>query len=123
MKHKITIETGDTGVKLLLSLVTAAKHFLGDTEEVTVDVGVAGTKRVGEPTVQYRAIGTEEALDAIGKTTVKGIIFAHLLNDGPCTVRQIRDAKSYSDKAVQSAIHHLKHMSLVDAEPVGTRIA
>lgn len=71
------------------------------------------------PTVQYRAIGGTDALDALGHTTVNGIIFAHLLEHGPCTVKAIRTVKPYSDKAVQSVIHRLKHMDLVQAEPIG----
>lgn len=69
--------------------------------------------------VQYRAVAGMDALEALGATTVNGILFRHIVEHGPCTVKGIRAERPYSDKAVQSVLWRLKHMGLVVAEEVG----
>jgi hypothetical protein len=116
---KVVISCSEKFKDLLIQVIATLEGGIGERADVQFigdPIGFRG------PTVQYRAVAGKDALDALGATTVNGIIFTHLLESGPCTVKQIRETRPYSDKAVQSIIHRLKHMGLVVAEPIGTTL-
>ena len=108
----------------LEGLERSLEKLTGESHECSYSVGLTEEElfkpkpRGMQTHVQYRAVAGAGALEAIGAHTVTGILFSHLLANGPCTVKDIRAAKPYSDKAVQSVVHRLKHMGLVVAEPL-----
>jgi hypothetical protein len=79
-------------------------------------------KRGRGPTVQYRSMVDPKSFDniieAIGATTVDGIVFSHIFSSGPCTEKGIRVARNLKQKAVESALHRLKGMTVIRAEPL-----
>ncbi len=88
---------------------------------VTIDPVFIPTipKRRGRgPTVQYSAISGAEALEAIGATTVQGIIYSYLLANGPCTAKHLREHTTYSMKSIESTVDKLKDKGVVVATPI-----
>src|SRR3990167_5999073 len=83
-------------------------------EEIAVRVSKPGDKDPAR--IRYRAVGASDAITDLGHSTVVGIIFSHLIEHGPCTAREIRAEKPFTDKSVQSAIDKLKRMHLVQGE-------
>lgn len=120
---KIILEVGGERAFAALSqlvpvLCRLVVELSGEDVNVSISKGRLASAEVRVPRVQYRAIGTSEALQALGQTTVVGLIYSHILEHGPCTVADIRRDKFYGAKSVESSIHKLKHMGLVAAEPV-----
>lgn len=73
----------------------------------------------GKPKVQYRAIADASVLAGLG-TGWDGVVFKYLLEHGPCTEREIRDARKMKRKASESALDRLKAAHVIRAEKYGT---
>lgn len=90
--------------------------------DVPVIEPVKRGRKPGVATVQYRALVGNDTLKDIGEHTMTGIVLKHLINHGPCTEKQIREALSLRRKTTESELHRLKRMTVVIPEPVGTKL-
>ena len=120
---RVLIEVADAVGQWVIAQAHMVQTITGQT--VTIKILEAGEEvkfsrsRVDahEPRLKYKATGQLDALEALGQTTIMGIVYAHLLDHGPCTIREIRRAKpSLSDKSIQSIIFKLRHSDLVVGE-------
>lgn len=78
-----------------------------------------------QPKVQYRVLAGDdvtfkECLEAVGETTIRGIIYKHLYENGPCSEREVREALTHNRKGVESALDKLKTASLIRPEAYGS---
>jgi hypothetical protein len=75
------------------------------------------------PTVRYAVIAADDAarndiLAALGRDTIGGVLYSHLINHGPCTEKEIRESTKWGRKTVESELHRLKHRGVVVAVPI-----
>ena len=129
MLHRYIIETDNDECSkwvipflVMISTVTGSSKSLRITEVEQGDqIRLVTPRGNGHDlsTVRYHAIGQHDAIALLGETTVIGMVFAHILEHGPCTVREIRQAKpGLSDKSLQSVVWKLRHSGLVEARAI-----
>jgi predicted HTH transcriptional regulator len=75
-----------------------------------------GGRKAGVAVVKYEATAGLDVMDAL--STTDGIVFKFLVEHGPATEKQIREARNLKQKTVESAVHRLKHMTVVRAVPI-----
>lgn len=68
--------------------------------------------------VKYVALGDATAIPDLGEKTIIGLIYAHLLANGPTTDREIRDTKYFNAHTIQASLQKLKQMGLVGVEEI-----
>lgn len=123
-KHSLMIDTDERGKRYIMAVIAAYNITFDEADGTAFSVStlspiakqdMAARKGNSRSTVKYRAVGGADALDALGKTTVHGLIFSDILAqpERETTVKGIRDRMAYTDKSVQSTIHRLKKMGLI----------
>jgi hypothetical protein len=116
---KIIIEVAEDAVGWFHGLVAIMQHNLGAD---VVSMRVVGNIDKGDrtaPRKQYRAVAGEDALEAIGSTTLMGLIYSDILEHNPTTVRDIRGRfPATSNKGVQSVVWKLRHSGFVEEEAI-----
>ena len=129
MLHRYIIETeNDECAKwvmpflVMISTVTGSAKSLKITEvEQSDQIRLVTPRGNGHDysMVRYHAIGQHDAIALLGEATVIGMVFAHILEHGPCTVKEIRQSKpGLSDKSLQSVVWKLRHSGLVEARAI-----
>lgn len=120
---KMMLNVPDSRVIALLKVLEGFSSLLPDAEQITIELAEEPKREPAVPkvrqTVQYRAIAGADALEAIGPHTVQGIIYSHLLKNGPCTEKDIRESKTFTKKSVESALDKLKTKGVVVGERLG----
>ncbi len=121
---KMLLSFPDDKFQVLVNFLTMLEAAIGapiSAEVFNEPLPTLPTKGRGRgPSVEYAAIAGAAALEAIGATTVKGIVYQHLLNCGPCTEKQIREAfkGAYTRKSVESTLDKLKTMGVVKPQEI-----
>ena len=112
-------------LKMLMLSVDNVRSISGGELEIEIDpeYPVVPKRRGRGPRIKYRSTVKAEdfkgVLEGIGEKTWDGVIFAHVHQSGPCTVKELcASIEGLKGKAAESAIHRLKHMAIKPIEAV-----
>lgn len=117
---KVTVAIPSHRVAAFVKILEGFSMTLPEGEDLTILMQDVKEKKSTGPTVQYRAVSGSEALEMLGETTMRGIVYKHLLVNGPKTVADIMQKLGHGLKSVESSVDKLKTAGVVVPEPVGT---
>jgi len=121
MLRRVTIEVEDDAFPWLMGFVATMEHALHrQFQPVVREVvnGQAVSDKPDQSRIRYAAIAGREALAALGDSTIIGIIFAHLVDNGPKTAKEIQQEKPFNLKTIVASIYRLKQMELVEGREI-----
>ena len=118
---KMTIIGSEKLLKQFIPLLANLERTTGEETQVEI-VDLEAEKAKADkhgPKVQYSAIAGPDAVEALGSTTIKALVFAHVLKNGPCTVAEVRTAMpALTPAAVNQQLSQLKLSSLIISTPL-----
>ena len=120
--RKVILEVNDEMYKWVMGFVAMCEHATGESINIMVkEVGdeAAETEARDRSTVRYAAIGDRSALTALGEKTIIGIIFAHLLDNGPKTAKEIGRDKPFNMKTLVASLWRLRQQGLIESQVIG----
>ena len=124
MTRRITFELDEVAFPWLMGFIATMEHALKIAIKVSIkDMDEGGT--LSSPhggdrsTVKYAALGGRDALTALGESTIIGLIFAHLLDHGPQTAKEIGQGKPFNKKTIEASLWRLRHQGLITTEEIG----
>ena len=113
----ITITAEETATKWISLLVSTVQTMLGEAEVPEINISLQRVKRGPRSQVMYHPVADASVLNEIGRGTVVGILFAELLNK-PMTAADLFEKRGFTNKSVQSALHKMKTMGIVESRPI-----
>ena len=124
MTRRITFDLDEAAFPWLMGFIATMEHALHiaikvsmkELDEAGAMVGPNGGDR---STVKYATLGGRDALTALGESTIIGLIFAHLLDHGPQTAKEIGQGKPFNKKTIEASLWRLRHQGLITAEEIG----
>lgn len=118
--RKVILEVNDEMYKWVMGFVAMCEHATGESINILVkEVGdTSETELRDRSTVRYAAIGDRSALAALGEKTIIGIIFAHLLDNGPKTAKEIGREKPFNMKTLVASLWRLRQQGLIESQVI-----
>lgn len=119
MKRKVTFEVDDTVYRWIIGFIAMVEHATGQALSPVIKEIREGQEVIPDrSTVRYHAVGAREAVEALGERTIVGIIYSHLLDQGPKTAKEIRAEKGFNMKTIEATIYRLRQMDLVQSQEI-----
>ena len=118
-KGKLDIVRPDDDATITITAAGAAPQVHEEVTNLSPFVGNSG------PRVHYRAVNVEEApqaLEGLGKTTMIGLIFAHIVGGtvrgDKVTAKYLRQRTKFNKATLENRINDLKQAGLVVSETI-----
>ena len=119
MRRKVIFDVDEPTFKWLMGFTAMFQHGTGQALNMVIkEIREGGELQPERATVKYHAVGGQDALAALGERTIIGLIFAHLLEHGPKTNREIMLEKSFNRNTVEASIYRLRTQGLVESREI-----